>query len=831
MNQIIKQTKTSPLILGALIAAFVILFVAGRMLWIKASRPAHLKEIASAYGAVTLFSEKLQLNRDGSKFTYLATSDKGYGLFFYDADKNQKQIICDEHGIGTFGSISDIHAWPWSPDGSTFVYSAQDNLIVYVPDNPKASQQLTVGTNAVTDLVWLNPSTFAYLANKTNFCYAQKQSDGQWQPHELTQAKGITSLTAVDANTVAWLQDGLICRINVKEGAAGSANSAVAQDTDTRRPPTDGLKLWLDASTLQQADQTALPGMRDLSASENNAVPNGLPPIFNGPGSARALNGKGTIHFASTGSATNATGLKTRDPIGITGNAPRSVFAVMRHDPGKVMLINIGDYASRFGFFGVEEEDRLLYLPRIWNRFSNRIIYRSRNWNILGVIYDGASQSGYANGELVVTNNVRVDTVDNMVEIGRRVAGADGKNAAGADGDFAELLIYDRALDNKERQQVTGYLKSKWLANPDGAIQSPFVWCDPQISGVAGLAYDKQSGQFLLHQNGTLKDSLWRYDPGTGESSMIAEASAIKSPQWWGTNVCYYAHFNSGTNAILLADALGTKKTPLLACEDLYLFQAASDGGKLLMVGTFSNEPAMGIWQYDLAAEKLRSLVAYSDYPSGFVKKINPVRGPIKLASGRSVQCTIYAPPNLDPRKKYPLVIGDSYLRPADNGGDGHLWMENLAACGAYVVYIERPNWMGKIDKWGEDVMGVYKNLAQNHRVDTDRVFLFGISAETPYVSAFATNSPNLWKGIIFLSPIVLPDFSGSTRLRPMPKIIISIGGEEHRGDWLKQYQQKAIESGVMVETIIHSGERHYVLGNAALLERNRAFMRFIFEE
>jgi dienelactone hydrolase len=170
-------------------------------------------------------------------------------------------------------------------------------------------------------------------------------------------------------------------------------------------------------------------------------------------------------------------------------------------------------------------------------------------------------------------------------------------------------------------------------------------------------------------------------------------------------------------------------------------------------------------------------------------------------------------------------------LRPTDNGADGHLWMENLAACGAYVICIERDNWADKINNWGEDVMGVYQSMVKNPRVDKQRVFLFGISSETVFTSAFLTNSPNLWKGVVFLSPTELPDYSHAEGFDRMPKIIISVGGEENYNDRLEKFQSQALNSGVLVENVIHPGEKHYVLSNAALRERNRAFTKFIFEE
>jgi hypothetical protein len=127
--------------------------------------------------------------------------------------------------------------------------------------------------------------------------------------------------------------------------------------------------------------------------------------------------------------------------------------------------------------------------------------------------------------------------------------------------------------------------------------------------------------------------------------------------------------------------------------------------------------------------------------------------------------------------------------------------------------------------------MAAYKTVVQNGRIDPSQVFLFSTSAETPYTSAFITNSPGLWKGIIFLNPTALPHFSNFQPFQHMPKILISAGAEEHEEDRFKKFQLDSLQSGVLVEYIQHAGENHYTVGNAAETERATAMMRFIFEE
>lgn len=805
-----------------------------RLLWIHLHLPAHRQEITAAFGPARLFYGDLQMNRDGSKFIYKATSDIGYGLFIHDSLTGLTKRICYEQGIGAFNGGSDIGAWPWAPDDSAFVYSFHDKLFIQPSDGTAAPAELTVGTKMVTDVAWLNPALFAYVSNKTDLCYAQKQPDGHWAQHTSLHEDEMTSLTAAGTNTVAWLEDGLICRIDPIRGLAGTTNlSAAAPDANANAMPTDGLKLWLDASTVHQPDQTTVSVLRDLSPSKNDAVQAGQPPVFNGPESTRALNGKGTIHFTSGNSLADVTGLRTRANLGIINNKPRTVFVVMHHDAGKVMQISTGELEARFSFFGLEEADQFFYMPRVRKTYSNRIVVNSPDWNLAEVICNGTNESAYVNGLLIGTKNFLLVTADKPVEIGCQTAGTNRINITGSDGDFAELLIYNRALDVGERRSVENYLKTKWLRNQRFFSKRPLIWHDPEMPGLANFSYSKETGQFLLRQTENGKDSLWRFDPQTDDLSQIVEADAINSAQWVGKDGWAYSSLDQGTNTMMLADALNEQGAPLFEHGEVNKFQAADDGSKLLIFGTFSNAPVLGIWEYDLATKELRSLVSALDHPSVYAKTIIPIRSMIKLSTGESVGCIIFPPANLNPHRKYPLLIGDTVIESNDNGRLGTMWMANLALanCGAYVAIVNRPRGNVGVGNWGEHVLGVYKTMAQNLRIDTSQVFLVSVSAETSYLGDFVINSPSIWKGIILLNPTALPDFSNSPRLSRRPKILISAGNEEHEEDRFKKYQEDSLKNGVMVEYVIHSGEGHYVVGNAGHLERAQAMMHFIFEE
>jgi hypothetical protein len=785
-----------------------------------------------------------QINHAGSQVAYVATSDHGYGLFLRDTATGRQQLLSESKVIpgDWWGKYLTLHAWAWSPDDSSFICASQGKLAIYSVDT-KSSVSLDTDADLVSDVAWLNSAEFAYLVSETNvtrLCYAQKQPDGRWKTSARSQSSGdkMLGLTAVGPHAIAWLQNNCICRVNLTEDMAGTNNpwASLAPDTNAT-PPTKGLALWLDASTLHQADQTPVTGLADLSSNKNDAIPLGVSPVYNTPDSRRGLNGKGTIHFASNDSVTDATGLKTRSMLGITGSAPRTVFAVMRRDQGRQMVIGLGDTAAKGAYFGICAYGYGIELADGFWRYS--VIHKSSvNWNILEATYDGATDRGYMNGACESSAAYPLNTVDKEVELGSRTANPKEDNATASDGDFGELLIYKRTLNDSERQQVEEYLSVKWFGAKPLSGQNPLVWFDPKLIGITGFVYSKATGEFLLSRNENDRESLWRFDPETGKSgklSQIAEADSIQDAQWMDRTNCIYLGVSSGHKNLILADSSGTKKTSLLEPGNVDWFKVMPEDNQLLIGGAFNSEPCEAIWQFDLLSTRLRPLIPYSDHPSIYAKDVSPFYGSVELPSGRKLNYLLYMPAAFDRHKTYPLVIGCSPLWIINNchNPGNRPWSPGMVASyGAFVVCVDRPGWYDGIEHWSENVMGVYQDLIQNACVDKNRVFLFGSSAETAFLSQLLEKSPGLWQGAILLNPGQLPDFSNGSRLfQHRPKILITAGSEEHEDAKFKEYQLDSLKSGVVVEFVIHEGEGHHLVGNAASLERNRALMRFIFQK
>jgi hypothetical protein len=816
---------------GAVLTVLAIVLVGLRLLWIHAQRPAHLEENAGAYGSIRDFYGPAQMNHDGSKLVYVATADnRGRSVFLIDTHSgNKKQIIEDTNGVGIWRDDFDIQAGPWSPDDSAFIVRMDNRLLISTPETNHILGHLEIGSNVVaSEAVWLSPTGIAW-HEEGAIGFAEKNSDGEWKARRLPYSGEVTSLSAIDTHSIAWLQDNYICRLDVSKDFANQISRPNFEDD--KSPVTNGLVLWLDASTLQLPDQAPVTALDDLSPRHNTAVVNQNPPKFNAPGSASALNGKGTISFSSSAGITQASGLVTRRSSGINGNRPRTMFAVMRREVGKSMIVGLGNPGVGGAYFGLADQFDGFRLPATMAT-EGRVAALPRNWNILSVVHDGNSQNGYVNGDLKCSTPAQLTTADAPVELGvRTVASGQDWRAGASDGGVAELLVYDRALTEPERRRVESYLALKYFNKKLLSPRSPLVWFDVGLNGITGLSYSRETGQFLISGTERGRDSIWRLNTASGSGPVpiqILQGQSLRGAQWAGADGVVYTNHLDTRDSLIFADLSSGAQKHLLQFwgnGSFEWFKVSPDQKQVFMLRTMTNEPAPGIWRCDIASGTWSRVVSRSDYPS--VPPVNVVRQTMNLPGGNPT-VTIYRPANFDKQKKYPLVIGDTMITDPIYGEP---FMTGMAASGAIVAVVERPWWTVGIEQWPENVQGLYEQLKHDSTVDSRRVYVFAASAETYYLSQLVGTDSLPLRGLILLNPSTLPRFSTMPPSQSRPKMLLDAGGEEHQEENFKQYQTNALNSGVVVEYYTHPGETHRMVGVAPKLERARELKHFIFEE
>jgi hypothetical protein len=640
--------------------------------------------------------------------------------------------------------------------------------------------------------------------------------------YDVVIANDFSSVTSSVAQ-LAWHPSETILSRQKPGKSNGSASAVKAPVEITVPVPTNGLVLWLDASTLQLSNQAPVVRLPDLGGKKNHAIEYGRAPSFNAPNSVAGLNDRGTIHFSSSGSVSNATGLKTSRPLGISGALPRTVIAVMRRLPGKGMFVSLGNCGARGEYCGLCDQEWAVYLPAGMVT-DNSFPALPPQWNILSTVYDGNTQKGFVNGIFKGASSFPMNTPDTEMELGlRKARSGDMRQSGASDGDLAELLIYDRALDAKEQLQIENHLSQKWFGGNIVNTLNPYLWVNPPVGKITSFSYSPLNQELLISSLAGQMTTLWRFDTN-GLLTELAKGTSIQDPQWIASNRVAYINSKAGHRRMVVSGLSGAEPAEPLAQGNVAWFAPDDSGNKLFLFGVASNEPANGIWSYDFATKQLQPLVAYSDHPSEVAKKVMPFSVGLKPR----VNCLVYPPPKIDPQKKYPLVITDTLTYDAIHGP---MFQSGLADCGAYVAIVERTSWNGGIGQWETNVLSLYQKLKQDPAIDTSRIYLYAASAETYYLSDLVEKTPGLWRGIILLNPSRLPDFSKSSLSQTRPKILISVGSEERAAERLKRYQANALQWGVVVDYLIAPGEAHRFIGKTAKQQRLQKVSQFVFEE
>jgi hypothetical protein len=354
------------------------------------------------------------------------------------------------------------------------------------------------------------------------------------------------------------------------------------------------------------------------------------------------------------------------------------------------------------------------------------------------------------------------------------------------------------------------------------------VWLSPDRKGLGTKSYSPGAGDMLFScagkQNGW---ELWKWRSADGPDSLtlLQESSIIYHVRCVGKDRYAFVTRKYGDYCV----ALGSLNDPDVRTIPVVTesrFSSTPDGAHLVITGMASNDITAGVWKCDTETGKLTGLVSGSERPS-------PAAARAVLAESRSgppeAKASFYVvqPAGFDrhAHRKYPVIIGNTSIGCPP-------WVHAVANCGFFVVIVHRNNWMEEIETWGDWIMALYPTLAQIPALDLDQAFLYGGSAETRYLSKLATERPELWKGLLLLSPTTLPDLAAFPLSKPVPKLLISYGDLERRQEQIQRYQADAARRGISVEAILHKGQGHVLsqVGDAEL-ERAHAIIRFVSDD
>ena len=329
-----------------------------------------------------------------------------------------------------------------------------------------------------------------------------------------------------------------------------------------------GMILHLDASTLSLANGAAVTGLTDLSSVHNDAVVTGTP-TFNAAG----LNGMGTINISGN------EGLRTMNNLGISGGTSRSVFMVLRRNGDA----STGSFAVQMGNSTSYEAWGLSTQPDWFGTYTNGIGGATGAIQTAGVykLYDSMHQNGvpttggtnylYVNGGLAGTgtNTPDIITVDSPLYIGT------GPVNSNVNGDFAEVLVFNRYLSDAERLSVETYLMNKWFpvtstaSMPEGLV----LQLDASTMSLAnGAAVTSMTDLSSAHNN--------MVAAGTG-GTFAVDGSGLKS-----------VHFSGGVNGLKTASNMSITGNASRTMMGVLAFQS---GRIAVSMGTGGSNQSFGI--------------------------------------------------------------------------------------------------------------------------------------------------------------------------------------------------------------------------------------------
>jgi hypothetical protein len=233
--------------------------------------------------------------------------------------------------------------------------------------------------------------------------------------------------------------------------------------------PTDisGLRLWLDATTglfdattggsAVTTDASEVARWEDQSGNAYHVTQgtSANRPVLK----TSILNGKNVLRFDGSNDL-----LSNGSNFAISGGSNRSVFTVFnRATTALSIIVGWGDTGPTAGASSQYSSEYFLRFTSTTKGYTNQS--GIDDWIIWSVIGNGdtlADYDAFFNGGSVATpnstlnNSTTINTTANPLYIGR------GPATGSANGDLAELLIYDSALSTSDREAVRDYLNAKW---------------------------------------------------------------------------------------------------------------------------------------------------------------------------------------------------------------------------------------------------------------------------------------------------------------------------------------------------------------------------------
>ncbi|MCB0644502.1 MAG: PKD domain-containing protein, partial [Phaeodactylibacter sp.] len=230
-------------------------------------------------------------------------------------------------------------------------------------------------------------------------------------------------------------------------------------------PVTNGLVLQLDGSLGVTLSGSEVMAWADQSGSGNDLSPVGAAPELQ----SGMLNGHDVVSFNGIDESMGRSGF-----FGLpTGSGDRSVFMVTKYNSNGWGGFSYGNNSSNQTFgLGVSNQGKLAIQG--WggsNDFPSAEDGDTDAWLTQAIIVESDQFDLYKDGSIILNQPHAWNTASNKVRLGVEI-----DDTPFIVMDVAEFLVYDRAVNETERQTIEAYFQSKYFplgGGPTVSILSP----------------------------------------------------------------------------------------------------------------------------------------------------------------------------------------------------------------------------------------------------------------------------------------------------------------------------------------------------------------------
>lgn len=286
-----------------------------------------------------------------------------------------------------------------------------------------------------------------------------------------------TLLTSTSSGTLSFNADGSFIYVHngssttvdsftyrANDGTSSSNIATVTINVAQDLPVTSGLVFRIQGDEGVTTDANSLvSGWEDISSNSNDLIATGGKPRL----VPDALNGRDVVSFDGINDGLGVNGLSGLP----TGSTNRSVFMVVRYDsrgwggfafgnPTRNNAFGLGVAGAGNGLVGG------LFLQG-WgpsNDSNSNTLGNGIGWLTQSVIVNANSFVHYADGMQIDSGTHTYATASNQMRLGVELG--DGKYI---DMEVAEILVYNRAVSQAERQQIETYLNNTYFSGASAA--------------------------------------------------------------------------------------------------------------------------------------------------------------------------------------------------------------------------------------------------------------------------------------------------------------------------------------------------------------------------